>query len=182
MKKFKSNLEQAFWNFLEVLIISSAILLLTFWFIGQPVQVSGDSMEPNLRDKQQLIAEKLSYKLREPERGEIVIVKHPKNPSHLVVKRLIGLPGETFEIENGQVYINNKPLKEPYLNKNTNTNGKNSLPDSKKIKIPQDKYIVLGDNRSNSSDSRNWGPVNESEIFAKVVLVYAPISDFKIVQ
>lgn len=180
MSKF--NIKDIIWDFLELLIICASIIALTFWFVGQPVQVSGSSMEPNLSNNQQLIAEKLTYKLREPERGEVAILKHPENPPVLLVKRIVGLPGDTFEIKDGQIYVNGSKLEEPYINNSELTQGKNKLKDNQKIKVPEDKYIVLGDNRDDSADSRNWGFIDEGSLVGRASLVYAPISEFKLIK
>lgn len=176
------NVKDIAWDFIEILVIGTLIVGLTFWFVGQPVLVSGSSMNPTLKNKQQLVSEKLTYKLREPEREEIVIIKHPNKPSRLVIKRIIGMPGDNFEIKNGFVYINGSKLNEKYLETSIITNGKNKLIENKAVKIPEDKYIALGDNRADSMDSRNWGFVDEGQIVGKATLVYVPFSEFKILQ
>lgn len=176
------NIKDAIWDFVEILFIGVFIIALTFWFIGQPVQVSGSSMFPTLKDKQQIISEKLTYKLAAPQRQEIALIKHPDNPSSLVVKRIIALPGDTFEIKNNNVYINGDKLEENYLSENTLTKGRNKIKENTPVELQSTEYIVLGDNREDSMDSRNWGLVDESQIVGKAILVYAPFSEFKILQ
>lgn len=177
--KLKKELKSEIQNFFDTLIICFAIVVLTFIFIGQPVEVNGASMEPNFSDGERILAEKVSTKINEIERGEVVILKHPKEPSKFVIKRTVGLPGETLVIRDGNIYINNKLLEEPYLNKGTVTIGMNAIKENAPEKIPAGNYLVFGDNRSDSFDSRSWGFVEEGSIIGKAVFVYYPLEKMR---
>jgi signal peptidase I len=140
-------------------------------FIAQPVVVEGTSM---LHDGERLLVNKLIYYKIESfswghiERGDIVVFWYPKNPDKSYVKRVIGLPGETVEVRNGIVYIDNKELREPYLDAEHNQ----GLPNYPPKKIEEHYYFVMGDNRDNSSDSRIWGLVPEKYIYGKAFFRY----------
>jgi signal peptidase I len=152
-------------------VVETIILTLLIFFLIQLVirnfRVVGSSMEPNLHDGQHLIIDKLSYRLHPPERGDIVVFHFPHDPSRDYIKRIIGLPGETVEIREGQVYINGKLLGESYsVNPGSYS--------SKAVEVPEGSLFVLGDNRNNSSDSHTWGTLPQGQIVGKSWLSYWP--------
>jgi signal peptidase I len=124
-------------------------------------------MVPTLEDDQYLIVSKLDYRLHEPQRGDIVVFHDPNDSGRKLIKRVIGLPGELLEIKNGQVYVNDHLLQEDYIQRL----GLTSRP---LTPIPDGHYFFLGDNRTNSSDSRNWGALPQQEIVGKAWLSYWP--------
>lgn len=172
------------WEFVKIVIISLLIILPIRYFIIQPFYVKGASMEPNFHDHEYLIIDEISYRLNAPVRGEIVVFRYPKNPQEFFIKRVIGLPGESIEIKDGQVFIYNKqhPLgmmidESSYLDNSVKTYNRwelgYDLSDAEKtqeakITLGPDEYFVLGDNRGASSDSRFFGPVNKSFLKGKV--------------
>jgi len=120
-------------------------------------------MEPNFYTQDYLIVDELSYRFRTPERYEVIVFKAPNHPGQYYIKRIVGLPGETVEIRSGQILINNSILDESeYFSKEILTQG------NIKIKLDQDKYFVLGDNRKASSDSRQWGALPQDNIIGQV--------------
>jgi signal peptidase I len=143
-------------------------------FVAQPVVVEGTSMLPELHDGERLLVNKLVYyKIQSVswghiERGDIVVFWYPHDPDKSYVKRIIGLPGERVRIMSGVVYINDQPLKEPYLD----TEHNQSLPSISEKLVEQHHYFVMGDNRDNSSDSRYWGLVPEKYIYGKAFFRY----------
>ncbi len=126
-------------------------------------------MEPNFYDKEYLIIDEITYRFHEPQRGDIIVFRYPRNPQEYFIKRLIGLPGETIQIKDGHVYIFNKDnpggfmLSEDYLPDNNETEGS-----GEKIKLGENEYFVLGDNRRASKDSRYFGPLDRSFITGRV--------------
>jgi signal peptidase I len=143
-------------------------------FIVQPVVVEGTSMVPELHDGERLLVNKLVYyKIQSVSwghisRGDIVVFWYPKEPDKSYVKRVIGLPGETVEVKNGQVLIDGIPLEEDYLD----TEHNQSLPTFPARRVDDHYYFVMGDNRDNSSDSRYWGLVPEKYVYGKAFFRY----------
>ncbi len=159
----------------EIVIISAAIILPIRYFLIQPFYVKGASMEPNFYDSEYLIIDELSYRFRDPERGEIVVFRYPKDRSEFFIKRVIGLPGETVEVSNGQVTVynadhpNGSILDEPYLIDSI-TSG------THKLTLGENEYYVLGDNRGASLDSRIFGEVPRRELIGRVWVRGLPLS------
>ena len=138
-------------------------------------------MYPTFKSGEQILAEKASIKFESIKRSDIIIFKGITNKNILVVKRVVGLPGETIQFKNSKVYINNELLKEDYLASNTSTVDGKFLKNNIEYKIPIDSYVVLGDNRSGSTDSRDWGFLKKEDVVGKSFLVYFPLSDIKLV-
>lgn len=182
MKSISKNIKKSVQELFEAAVVGAFVLILVYIFAGQFLQVSGDSMNPTLLDKEQLLAEKLSIKYQNLKRAQIIVFYSIDQPNKLVVKRVIGLPGETFSIKGGIVYINNAPLDEPYIDKSQVTDGKTEIVENKDYLIPSDSYIVLGDNRKNSVDSRDWGTLKKERVVGKVLVVYSPIKRFRFIR
>ena len=148
-------------------------------FIAEPFVVSGSSMVPNFHNREYLIIQKVSYRLHEPERGDVVVFRYPKDPTQYFIKRIIGLPGERVSIQQGHVLIINSShpsgyvLNEPYLPNQNVTLGSADI-----VELGANDYFVLGDNRLYSSDSRYWGPLPKAEIVGKVWLRVLPLKLF----
>ena len=152
------------WEFVKVLIISVAIVLPIRAYVAQPFIVSGSSMEPNFHDGEYLVIDELSYQFRKPERGEVIVFRFPLNPREFFIKRIIGLPGETIQIENSKIIIDGSLLSEPYLPATFET-----APDTK-VTLLENQYFVLGDNRRASLDSRRFGPIKKENIIGRTWL------------
>ena len=150
-------------------------------FILQPFIVEGSSMEPNFHDKEIMLVDKISYHLREPQRGDIVIFEAPKNPEDDYIKRIIALPGETVQIAKGKVFINGVILSEDYLPSGQITNNEtSSVLFSQTLKTNE--YFTLGDNRDNSYDSRAWGVLPKANIVGRAWWNIYPFSYFGLVK
>ncbi len=156
-------------DILETLIPAVLLALLISHFIAQTTYVYGYSMEPNLHDQQRLIVEKMSYHFHTPRRGDIVIIDMGTGEIPLI-KRVIGLPGETVEIQDNQVLINGQPLAEPYL---SNVRQYDYGP----VQVPAGYFFAMGDNRSASADSRTYGPFAVDRILGRAWLSYWPLED-----
>ena len=167
---------------IELLIIGIAIFALAWIFLAEPLEVTGDSMVPTLSNKEQIIVEKVSMNFGELERGDIVVFNSPENGKDLLVKRLIGRPGDIITIIDGGVYLNEKLIEENYLSDNRATSGKKTIQENQPIAVPDGKYFVLGDNRLNSTDSRDFGLVDEEEMIGKAVIVYYPVENFRVIN
>jgi signal peptidase I len=172
MRKFFGSLLEV----TEVAVIAIVAVLLIRAFLIQPFLVSGDSMVPTFHNGDYLLVDELTYRLREPQRGEVIVFRFPKDEKLFFIKRIIGLPGERVEIADGKVIIVNGEhpqgviLSEPSLSPTLETSG------NKDITLGPDQYFVLGDNRSFSLDSRSWGTVAKTEIMGLVRLRLLPLS------
>ncbi|MBI2041639.1 MAG: signal peptidase I [Candidatus Nealsonbacteria bacterium] len=170
------NIFLFFWEISKIIIIALLIVMPIRYFIFQPFFVRGQSMEPNFQNGNYLIIDEISYRLRNPQRGEVVVFKYPLNPTQRYIKRIIGLPGETVEVHDGKVDIYNSNgvpqiLDElNYLPNSTITAG------NARFQLSSSEYFVLGDNRSFSSDSRSWGLLPKEDIIGKVFLRVWPFA------
>lgn len=171
LKGIKKHIH-SFWEIIEFAIIALLIVIPIRAFIAQPFVVSGTSMVPTFKNGDYLIIDEISYRFEEPERGDVVIFKYPKDTSKYFIKRIIGLPGETVEINGSAIKIYNDEhpdgfmLDEPYIaNKSSNFS---------KTAVSKDSYFVMGDNRPASSDSRFWGLVPKKLLVGRAFIQLLP--------
>ncbi len=166
-----------FWELIKIFLLAMVIIVPIRYFLVQPFFVRGASMEPTFLDGEYLVIDELSYRLREPERGEVIVFRYPQSPSQFFIKRIIGLPGETVTVENGHVVIHN--LQHPegvvldessYLDAAVRTGGNLTL------RLSATEFFVLGDNREASSDSRSWGALPRDDIIGRVWLRAFPFT------
>lgn len=159
----------------KIMIVALLIVLPIRAFVFQPFLVRGASMEPNFHNGDYLIVDEVSYRFRDPERGEVIVFRFPNDPSQRYIKRVIGLPGETVEVKDGKVIVNDgkaKVLREEYLPKNLETSGQDQM------SLGENEYFVMGDNRQFSSDSRSWGSLPEQYIIGRALLRVFPLKSF----
>lgn len=169
----------AFWEVAEVILIAVITVFFVRSYLMQPFLVSGASMEPNFSTGNYLLIDEVTYRLRAPERGEVVVFKYPNDPSVYYIKRIIGLPGDRVIVKDGGVEIinNDNPeglrIDEAYLDKNLKTMGDidSTLNDGE--------YFVMGDNRSFSYDSRSWGVLPKDNIIGIVRLRLFPFNSIE---
>jgi signal peptidase I len=155
---------------LRDLVVSLAISAFIIIFLYQPVKVEGTSMMPSLDDQERIFVNKFVYHIEAIQRGDIVVFKYPKDPSKSYIKRVIGVAGDHIEIVDGRVFVNGRELEEDYVPSVYADD--RSYPD--KV-VPPHSYFVLGDHRSMSNDSRDFGPVKDSYIYGKAVFGYWPV-------
>ncbi|HEU5351219.1 MAG TPA: signal peptidase I [Terracidiphilus sp.] len=159
------------------LVIASAISVLMVTFLYQPVRVEGTSMLPGLENSDRLFINKYVYHLSSIHRGDVVVFHYPADPTKSYIKRVIGLPGDHIRIDDGQVWLNGKPLKEPYVPERYR-----DTRDMEATVIPAGRYFVMGDHRSISFDSRDFGTVKRRLIYGKAEFVYWPARDAGVVH
>lgn len=171
-QKKKSTLK----DLVEAFIIALLIALPIKYFVASPFIVRQTSMFPTFKDGDYLIVDKLSYKLGSPKRDDVVVFKPPFSDSTYFIKRVIGLPGETVIVDNNGVTIKNSEhpdgfrLSEPYVSSERDN--------AVTVTLDSKSYFVMGDNRSVSSDSRNWGPLSIDHISGRAILRLFPLSSF----
>jgi signal peptidase I len=162
------------WEFLRSIIVALLIVVPIRAWVAQPFIVQGNSMLPNFHSGEYLIIDEFSYHFREPERGEVVVFRYPRQPSQFFIKRVIGLPGDMIEIRDGSVYLNGQIFSETYLSDEFATTPNSTYT------LGVDEYFVLGDNRQASSDSRVWGSLKEHFIVGRTFLRLWPFTELGI--
>ena len=170
------------WQITKVIIVSILVVLFVRYYIAEPFFVKGASMESTFVDGDYLLINEIGYRLNSPKRGDIVVFRYPLDQSQFFIKRIIGLPGETIEVSDNTVKIISlsntewKILKEDYLDKTQKTLG------SVMVKLKDNQYFVMGDNRLHSSDSRQWGILDKKFIDGKVTMRLWPLNTTKLVH
>ncbi len=165
------------WDLAKILLIAALIIWPFRTFVAEPFVVSGSSMLPGYHNHDYLIVDRFSYITGSPQRGDVIVLRYPKDPSQFYIKRVIGLPGETVKISQGHVIVINQEhseglvLNEPYLTSQSETIGK-----TEPTRLGSEEYFVLGDNRTASSDSRVWGILPHDDIVGKVWARVFPFS------
>lgn len=176
----QSGAKLFFIELIKLGLFAIVTIFLVRYFLFKPFYVRGASMEPNFFDREYLIIDELSFRLREPQRGEIVVFHYPGNRSEYFLKRLIGLPGERVKVKEGEIIIYNQEnpegliLQEPYL-----APGLRNRPDVS-YNLGSTQFFVLGDNRNSSFDSRFFGPIEKKEIVGRVLLRGYPFNRFQL--
>jgi signal peptidase I len=165
-----ARLRPIFGIWLRDLVLSLAISAFIIVFIYQPVKVEGTSMMPSLADQERIFVNKFVYRLEAISRGDVVVFRYPRDPSKSYIKRVIGVAGDRIRIDGGQVYVNDEALEEDYVPPAYADS--RSFPETM---VPAHSYLVLGDHRSMSNDSRDFGPVDQSFIYGKAVFGYWPM-------
>jgi signal peptidase I len=147
-------------------IFVAALLFVAVNLVTARIRVEGSSMEPSLHDGEFVVVNRLAYRWNKPTRGDIIVFNFPLDPQRRFIKRIIGLPGDTISAHSDHIYVNGIPLSEPYIAAPVLYTGQ--------WVVGETEVFVLGDNRNNSSDSQNWGPLPEAEIIGRAELVYWP--------
>ncbi len=186
-------------DILEVIVFAVGIFFFVYLLIMRPHKIKGQSMSPNYPDSEYLLTEKVTYYLRSPQRGDVVVLIPPPAAESGIgvtcgnapvtatpaidefIKRVIATPGETVMVKEGKVYVDGKILDEPYL-RGIATGAGTFLCDGFEYTVPEGQYMVFGDNRPNSSDSRYWGPITKKNITGRAWVIYWPVNLAGVVQ
>jgi signal peptidase I len=171
----KSSAMMSSW--LRDLIVSVVVSTFIIIFLYQPVRVEGTSMLPMLEDQDRLFINKIAYRVGDIHQGDVVVFQYPRDPSKSYIKRVIALPGERLRIDHGRVYVDGKLLNEPYVPERFSDD--RSQPE---VVLGAHEYWVMGDHRSISSDSRDFGPVERDLIYGKAAFVYWPMEQIGTVR
>ena len=155
------------------LLVAIGLALVIIVFLYQPVKVEGTSMAPLLSDQERIFINKFVYRFEPIQRGDVVVFWYPLDRSKSFIKRVIGLPGETVEIRQGILLVDDKVIPEPYVPRQYE-----DLSDFGPVRVPKDSYFVMGDHRISSNDSRVFGPVANHYIYGRAVFAYWPVDHF----
>jgi len=171
-----SGIKDFFIELLQVVIVALAIIIPVRYYFIKPFYVKGASMEPSFHDNEYLVIDEISYRFKEPLRGEIVVFRYPRDPGQFFIKRIVGLPGETVQVTGSEVFVNGEELEEIYLESDEITKGEIV------VTLQTDEYFVLGDNRSFSLDSRSFGPLKREFIVGKTWIRGWPFDKFTVFE
>lgn len=167
----------------QTFLIAAAVFLVIYIFLFRPFEVKGQSMFPNFKDREYVLTNLISLRFSEPKLGDVVVFKAPNDPEKDYIKRVIGVSDDTIMLKDGDVYLNGKLLDQSkFLDSSVKTYGESFLKDGQTVTVPAGEFFVLGDNRSYSSDSREWGFVKRSEIIGLSFFVYWPPNESKIID
>lgn len=172
-----------FLDIIQTLILVFAVFIVIYIFLFRPFQVNGDSMYPNFFHKEYVLTNIVVLRFKEPKFGDVIIFRAPPDLEKDYIKRVIAVPGDSILFESGKVYLNGKLLDEDkYLNPFVRTRAGSFIQEGKTIIVPKNSYFVMGDNRVESSDSREWGFVPIKSIIGEAFFVYWPIDKIGIIK
>jgi signal peptidase I len=170
--------QPANWKRFALDILETLVLAVVLYFginaVSARVRVDGFSMRPTLQDGEYILVNKLAYKFSEPVRGDIVVFVFPVNPEEDLIKRIIGVPGDTITIQDGMLTVNGVVVDEPYINAPPAYNGT--------WQVPEGELFVLGDNRNDSRDSHQWGLLPIENVIGRAVLIYWPPEEWQVIR
>jgi signal peptidase I len=174
-------------EFVQSIVLALSVFVLLYLFVAQPNEVKGSSMYPNFLNKEYLLTDKLSYQFNDPERGDVVIFKAPASEACAVdgceyIKRVIGAPGDKVMISNGEVYLNDRILDQFFLPSELVTDIGSYMREGVEVIVPEGQYLCFGDNRPNSKDGREFGPIDGESIVGRAFFKYWPIKSIGLVE
>lgn len=168
---------------IQSLLLVAAVFLVVYIFLFRPFQVTGESMYPNFKNQEYILTNIIALRFHKPKLGEVIVFKAPPDPEKDYIKRVIGVPNDRVLVKDGAVYLNGKKLDESaYLKPEIETNGGSFLRESQEVTVADGNYFVLGDNRTNSSDSREWGFIPWKNIIGESFFAYWPLGSFGFVK
>ena len=180
MGNLVKKIGEFFLDIIETLVIGLSIFLVVYLFAMQPHQVNGQSMVPNFESGEYVLTDKVSYKLRNPVRGEVIVFHAPESANCAkgtgcdFIKRVLAVPGETVAVNNDAIIVNGEPLPEYYIPEDFDTIAGDFMR-GRTITLGPTEYFAVGDNRPYSSDSRSWGPITKDDIVGRAFFRYWPV-------
>lgn len=168
---------------MQTILLAASIFLVVYIFLFRPFQVSGESMFPTYKNKEYVLTSLIHIRFEELRRGDVIVFHSPTDPDKDYIKRVMALEGDTIYIKDGFVYVNDKKVDESkYLSDEVRTYGGNFMQEGIPVTVPEDNYIVIGDNRPFSSDSREWGFLTKSKVIGKSLFVYWPANKMRLIE
>ena len=169
-------------DILETIVFVGSLFIVVYLFIMQPNQVKGASMEPTFISGDYILTSKITYKFKSLQRGDVIVFKSPKNPDVDYIKRIIGLPGDRINIDNGNIFVNEMMINENYISARTNLWEGGFSKNGVTITVPENNLFVMGDNRPRSSDSREFGTIPIESIIGDVFFRYFPADKMGLIK
>lgn len=171
-----------FFDTLQTILIAASIFLVIYIFLMRPFEVSGDSMYPTYKNGEYILTNLITLRFSDPQRGDVIVFASPVDDKDYI-KRIIAVPGDRIKVENNRIYLNDSLLDESgYLSPSVITPSGNTLTEGKTLTVPEKSYVVMGDNRPYSSDSREWGILKREDIIGKSFFVYWPLGGARVIQ
>jgi signal peptidase I len=168
---------------MQTILLAASIFLIVYIFLFRPFQVSGESMDPTYKNKEYILTSLIALKFDDPKKGDVIVFNSPTDPDKDFIKRVMATAGDTIYLREGFVYVNNKKLDESeYLTDKVRTYGGNFMKEDVSVTVPEGNFIVMGDNRPLSSDSREWGFLPREKIIGDSLFVYWPITDMRLIK
>ena len=173
-------------EFIQSIVLALSVFVLFYLFVAQPNEVKGSSMYPNFENGEYLLTEKISYQFGEPKRGDVVIFKAPASEPCAAdeceyIKRVIGIPGDKVMVKEGDVYVNGEMLDQSFLPEKVYTSQGEYMEEGVEKVVPEGQYLCFGDNRPNSRDGREFGPIDRDLIIGKAFVKYWPLSSIGLI-
>lgn len=167
----------------QTIVVAAVIFFFIYWFLFRPFQVNGESMMPTFKNGEYILTNIISLRFNAPHKGDVIVFKSPTDEDKDFIKRIIAVPGDTVMVQNGAVFVNGQKLDESsYLPPDFQTQQGAFLTEGVSKTVPEDTYFVMGDNRSNSSDSRTWGFLPKKEIIGRSIFVYWPVDVMRTIK
>lgn len=168
---------------MQTILLAASIFLVIYIFLFRPFQVSGESMFSTFKNGEYILTNLITLRFEEPKKGDVIVFKSPTDVEKDFIKRIIAVPGDSIYLKEGFVYVNGEKIDESeYLDPEVRTYGGGFMKEAMPITVPADSYIVMGDNRPFSSDSREWGFLKKTAVIGKSFFVYWPVNTMRTVQ
>lgn len=168
---------------MQTILLAASIFLIIYIFLFRPFQVSGESMYPTFKNKEYILTNLITLRFNPLNRGDVIVFHAPPDPEKDFIKRIIAVPGDTIYLKGGFVYVNNVKIDESaYLKSDVKTYGGSFMKEEATVTVPDNNYIVMGDNRPFSSDSREWGFLPKDKVIGKSQFVYWPIPALRVIN
>jgi len=168
---------------LQTLLMATAVFLVIYIFLFRPFEVKGASMFPNFHDNEYVLTNLITLRFEDPKLGDVIVFKAPMDPEKDFIKRVIGAAGDSVEVRDGLVYLNGSLLDESsYLDSTVKTYGGSFMKERGPVTVPEGEFLVFGDNRMYSSDSREWGFIKKDSIIGKSLFIYWPLDNASLIK
>lgn len=168
---------------MQTILLAASIFLVVYIFLFRPFQVSGESMFPTYKNKEYILTSLIHIRFQELKKGDVIVFKSPTDPDKDYIKRVMAKEGDSVYLKEGSVYVNNQKVNETkYLKEDVKTYGGSFLKENEPVTVPPGNFIVMGDNRPFSSDSREWGFLTKNKLIGKSLFVYWPVKNMRLIS